>query len=643
MMSLAADADALSSLPVDLLTDSLLPAIPAPDLVSLALTCRRWFDFITSEGGSCEILWQRKAVREMHFPAVVSGRRSGWYRLYARLASSSAYLWGQTSNGRLGLPTQQWEIARISSLRTRIVRDALTLPTRIALPSPPVSLAAGGWSFHALTADGQVVSWGQMSGLGIQTEDAALNSPNRVLKPTILPQMRDVGPVRQVEAGRGHVVMLAEDGKVWEMRTFGRVFEDHSAALTTGGDVFLWWQPALEVLSQAAAGAGEGSLESPTTEGVAFSLTLDTVKTPPLPSTTRSSDVKERLTLIACGEDFVVGLSNLSNVYFLDLSPVPPPRTQANPANNEDDDAQAGRTRLEQAFLQGERSWRLMRKFCDVDELARLEGFAKNGVAPGTRITHVSAHFRSFAAYSVPSSASPQGSIVLLGAKDWTETTEPRVIPGLQNIGVINVAHGDYHHVALTSNGRLFSWGAYSAGALGLGHPQLANTPLSLPPTGSELRASQPDVEERIRPHPMPRIIRDDQFNRTRGGFHGVRAPTPAARPPQPPERVEKPTRIRFAGEDDERNDETNQPRSSGKFVYAVTASGWHSGCLAVELSRSSASANGDSEPVIRPSSAVADQLAQLQQQAEEEQLNGSRSWMGRLAGGFRGGRDLQG
>jgi hypothetical protein len=64
-----------------------------------------------------------------------------------------------------------------------------------------------------------------MSGLGIQTEDAPLSSPSRVLKPTVLPQMPHVGPVKQLEAGRGHIVMLGEDGKVWEMRTFGRVFE----------------------------------------------------------------------------------------------------------------------------------------------------------------------------------------------------------------------------------------------------------------------------------------------------------------------------------------------------------------------------------------------------------------------------------
>lgn len=175
--------------------------------------------------------------------------------------------------------------------------------------------------------------------------------------------------------------------------------QDHSAVLTTSGEVFIWWQPALDLMARAAAEAGETSLQSPTTEGVAFPLALDTLRAPPLPSGSRSTDNGESLTLIACGEDFVIGLSDLANVYFLDLSPVPPPRNPtSNPATDDDDTAQAGRARLEQAFLRGDRGWKLMRKFCDMGEVAKLAGFATNGVAPGTRITHVSAHFRSFAA-----------------------------------------------------------------------------------------------------------------------------------------------------------------------------------------------------------------------------------------------------
>lgn len=95
-----------------------------------------------------------------------------------------------------------------------------------------------------------------------------------------------------------------------------------------------------------------------------------------------------------------------------------------------------------------------------------------------------------------------------------------------------------------------------------------------------------------------------------------------------------------------------------GKYVYAVTASGWHSGCLAVEASSSSPSSSSTStarpdddddddeqqheEPMIRlHRRATAEQeMADLARAADEETLNGSRGWMGRLGtmGPFRVG-----
>ena len=48
----------------------------------------------------------------------------------------------------------------------------------------------------------------------------------------------------------------------------------------------------------------------------------------------------------------------------------------------------------------------------------------------------------------------------------------PRVIPELQYKSVISVVLGDYHYGALTSTGKLLTWGAYSNGALGLGDPK---------------------------------------------------------------------------------------------------------------------------------------------------------------------------
>ena len=49
--------------------------------------------------------------------------------------------------------------------------------------------------------------------------------------------------------------------------------------------------------------------------------------------------------------------------------------------------------------------------------------------------------------------------------------TFPTIIPGLQNRSVISVVSGHRHFGALTSSGKLLTWGAYQYGNLGLGDP----------------------------------------------------------------------------------------------------------------------------------------------------------------------------
>lgn len=39
-----------------------------------------------------------------------------------------------------------------------------------------------------------------------------------------------------------------------------------------------------------------------------------------------------------------------------------------------------------------------MKKFCDMDEVSKLEGFKEKAISKDTKITHVSAHFNTFAA-----------------------------------------------------------------------------------------------------------------------------------------------------------------------------------------------------------------------------------------------------
>jgi len=146
----------------------------------------------------------------------------------------------------------------------------------------------------------------------------------------------------------------------------------------------------------------------------------------------------------------------------------------------------------------------------------------------------ISANFEHFVAYSTGSS-----SIVLLGNTETTPETPPKIIPELQNKSVISVVIGDYHNAALTAQGKLLTWGAYSNGALGLGDP--AKLTPGIPGGFADLASQQFAISRR------------------RG---------------QPPA-VERPSEVRF-------------DHISGKpierFCFAVTAAGWHTGALVIDL-----------------------------------------------------------
>lgn len=64
-------------------------------------------------------------------------------------------------------------------------------------------------------------------------------------------------------------------------------------------------------------------------------------------------------------------------------------------------------------------------------------------------------------------------SIVLIGRNDISPQTPADILPELQYKSVISVVLGDYHFAALTADGKLYTWGSYSDGALGLGRKGL--------------------------------------------------------------------------------------------------------------------------------------------------------------------------
>ena len=131
--------------------------------------------------------------------------------------------------------------------------------------------------------------------------------------------------------------------------------------------------------------------------------------------------------------------------------------------------------------------------------------------------------------------------MVLKGELETTPEMLPTIIPELQNRSVISVVLGDYHYGALTSSGKLLTWGQYSRGALGLGDP--VKLPVGFPGGFAE----------------------EDRRVRAQSLGHGS------------PPNVAVPSEVRF----------DHGLKAEGRierYCFAAAASGWHAGALVIDL-----------------------------------------------------------
>lgn len=151
-------------------------------------------------------------------------------------------------------------------------------------------------------------------------------------------------------------------------------------------------------LTKAAEEAGELELDRPQKEGVTFTLKTESVQLPSIPSPA----LNEKISLIASGDTFIIALTSHSRLFYCDVSPVPNPAQPHAPHGSEDAAdspvrGRASRGRLEAAFSNRARGWQFMSKFCDVNEIKTLDAFTDSPPPPSTVVTHITAHFHSFA------------------------------------------------------------------------------------------------------------------------------------------------------------------------------------------------------------------------------------------------------
>jgi SCF-associated factor 1 len=520
----------ISDIPVDVLLDNLLPSVAVPDLLSLTCT-NRFFAII----GADDTFWKRKIQDDFNFSGAGTARTTGWKVIYKGLRKPLIYTWGENNHGRLGRPNPSQT-------------SNVPFPAQLRIPGVRiVNLIAGGMSFHALDSEGNVYVWGSLDGSSFALEsDGFSESAKQTGTPL---KLALPAPMRSISCGRLHSSGLDDNSDVWTFLSWGRPFRlispllDHttpestaiqvecgwafSSALTKSGDVLVWFpfkQPLEDIIRTNDEAMDAQRIKAVATPDkvipcATWDLTQNPARLPPLPPLPELMDCEEEIKLIkiASFDGHLIGLTNQGHVLkFGSLDSV-------------------------LSIPQGR--WEYLPNFSETAKIRQHPVFSSPGdqqerltiELPETiQITHVSAHFGTFVAYSTGSS-----SIVLMGDTSTTDISPPDVIPELQNISVISVVLGDYHFGALTATGKLLTWGQYSKGALGLGDP-------------THIEPGQPGGFS----------TQDD----LQMALNGRRI--------QPP-KVDIPTPVRFDYGEKKRKD---------MFCFAAAAAGWHMGALVIDL-----------------------------------------------------------
>lgn len=549
----------LQDIPIEVFLDHLLPSIDLPDLLSLAQTSK-FFALLCAD----DTFWKLKLKDDYNF-SNTDARNKGFKSLYRGIKNPQLYVWGEKSRGRLGID---------DSAHVALQRGGIPYPIQLRIKDTRVvNIAAGGWSTHVIDDSGHLHVWGTLDadsfsfGSDPDYSDASeeASTPTRLELPE---------PIQGISAGRKHLLALDVKHQVWLFTAWGTPVRlvypliegdassatshvvqveagwDFIAVLTASGSVYTEWPWGGVLKNKLEEHTRELELQQvvvPAQDGVihckTWELHHDLLELPPIPSSLPSispltSEVDElgndvgkeerRLVKIAGGEGFLIGLTNEGHVLRIDFN-----------IDYEDQDL----SRLRDAFRRRTCQWEYLPDFSELERIQQhpvfshglsiLDSRGDTNVTPPVRlqITHISASFRTFVAYSVGNS-----SVVLIGSsRSGEHATSPKVIPGLQSRDIVSVVLGDYHYAALTQDGHLFTWGQYSKGALGLGDP-------------SKIPPGQP------------------------GGFA---LPHPGGgRTPSSPPSVEVPSEVFFDHEDGK----------GDKFVFAIAACGWHTVALVIDV-----------------------------------------------------------
>ncbi|BEI79965.1 hypothetical protein CcaverHIS002_0104940 [Cutaneotrichosporon cavernicola] len=546
----------LLDLPPEVLLQGVLPVLRLKDLLNISLVNKELHSLANDP-----TLWRSKMQADFSYSAANLGlaaphseegrnaRDASWFkRVYLGLTRPHVYLWGEATQSRLtALPDNGMNRYRWNVPRPYDVARAFTLPNA-AIPGERepiglVELQAGGWSFAARDAAGHVWVWGQLEGMGF-ARGGWENRRHEVDKPARIPLPNSC---TSIALGRSHLLVLDSDNLVWEMRAWGRAFRhtarsitaptatgagapgraphiaqiaagwEMSALLTAAGEIHVWFPFRNDY---APATTPEEQMDGPVcidgvnsarefkwgTVGGEVMQAADPIPLRPEVSSTLSEEhdalwprqygekaraEAQRVIKIACGRDFIVALRHNGEVWAARTS-----------------DGTIG-------------AWEYMQHFS----------------LPS--ITHISAQFTTFAAYSTPTGGAV-GKVLLQRLETVTPACgrelQPMDVPGLADLPVVQVTAGDWHWAALTSKGEMYTWGQNGQGQLGDGSENAREEPT---------RVQFPPGEDGREAFVFSIAAAGMQTGALVLGYKPKKMPQP--RPARPPEGLEMP-RINFPG-----------------------------------------------------------------------------------------------
>ncbi|KAL0254049.1 hypothetical protein I308_101428 [Cryptococcus tetragattii IND107] len=495
----------LTDLPSEVILEQILPLLSLKDILYLSQVNHQLHTLTLDPS-----FWRSKTTSDFSFspsshPPFPSS--DWWRRVYFGLLQPRAFLWGSSSNSRLGgaensrgtrkfgnfvdFPVEIWLNERESGEETRIksLKDSLVgLTDGVAsdAPSGPggpgvVELHAGGWSFTARCSDGSVWVWGQLDGRMMSFRERSWENKYCIVpEPTRIPLPCKA---ESVSAGRSHLLILDSDNLIWELTAWGLAYHHteteltspvhygtnrqpphviqlstgwtHSAALTSGGTIYAWF-PFSDSYKQKLTPDAE----------------LNVLNPPGVENDADNGSRSLRWGTTAEDSNSDAKVLELLDAEWKEYDSAHTPETVR--------DGQkvikiASGLEFILALKKNGEVWYIQVK----DGVPPVWYFVPYFSSPA--ITHITAQFESITSYATPTQQSQSSAVHHTRIPADTVpprsfTSEPTVLlhrpdflPDLQDKGVIQVALGDYHYAALTNRGEMLTWGQGTTGQLGLG------------------------------------------------------------------------------------------------------------------------------------------------------------------------------